>query len=242
MRINKALALAKVASRRGAEKLIQEGRVTCNGHVITELGIQVQPHDKITVDGKTISIPHTERTYTYILLNKPIEYISSVYDPQGRRTVLSLLPQSLQEEKVYPIGRLDYFSEGLLLLSNDGDLTYKITHPKYHVEKEYRVTVRSPIDINKLQLLHQGFTLSTGEYLAPMKTHSIRHENNKTIFSIILSQGVNRQIRRICADMQWIILRLERIRIGSLRLKDIDLSRGEYKIVSKDYIREHCGL
>lgn len=240
MRINKVLALAKIASRRSAEQFIREGRVSCNGVVITELGMKIQPHDRITVDGKEISIPYENTQYTYIILNKPIEYISSVYDPQGRRTVLSLLPPHIKKEKVYPMGRLDYFSEGLLLLSNDGDMTYYITHPKYHVEKEYRVTVRSPIDKDKLKLLHKGYKLSTGEYLAAMKTRIIKANSKQTVFSIILSQGINRQIRKICADMEWVILRLERIRIGNLSLEHLNIAQGEYRIVTKEYLLQHC--
>ena len=242
MRINKALSLAKIASRRGAEKLILEGRVSVNGVIIRELGIQVMPKDSVEVDGNVVHIPYEDKEYSYIILNKPIEYISSVYDPQGRKTVLSLLPLSLRKERVYPIGRLDYFSEGLLLLSNDGELTYKLTHPKYHVEKEYNVTIRSFIDSKKLELLHEGFTLSTGEQLAPMRTRLVQRDKNISIFSIILHQGINRQIRRICADMKWVILRLERLRIGSLSLKDLCIARGKYKVVSKEYIVEHCNI
>lgn len=240
MRINKALALGKVASRRNAEKLILQGKVRCNGIIVTELGTKITKDDVITVENKEIVIPFEEAEYIYVVLNKPIECISSVNDPEGRRTVISLLSKELQEERIYPIGRLDYFSEGLLLLTNDGDITYTLTHPKHHVVKEYVVTVRALLKSEEISILEKGFTLSTGEELAPMETSILYKDEETTTFSIILHQGINRQIRRICKDMGWIILTLERVRIGSLSLYDTKLKRGEYSIVSKEYLLEKC--
>lgn len=236
MRINKALALAKITSRRGAEKLIIAGRITLNGNLVTDLATKVQKGDILCLDGKHVAIPFDEPTYTYVILNKPIEYISTCSDPQKRRTVLSLLPKTLQKEKLYPIGRLDFYSEGLLLLTNDGDLTYSITHPKHHIPKQYVVTVRTVLSHNNIPDFSAGMHLSTGEYLAPMQFHIQNVEHNKSTFYLTLHQGINRQIRKICKELHWPIIRLERIRIGALSLYDLNIHRGSYTIVTKEFL------
>lgn len=223
-RLNRALALAGVASRRKADELIFAGRVTVNGAVVTEPGRRVDPAtDVLTVDGRPVGRPATAPTY--VLLHKPVEVVSSARDPEGRRTVMDFLPEHLRGRRLVPVGRLDYFSEGLILLTDDGELTFRLTHPRWHVDKEYEVWVRGEVPEESFTLMRAGMRLAEGEELAPVGVRMTGRRPGAVKLSMILSQGVNRQIRRMCRDLGLTILTLTRVRQGPLTLGS--LPRGQ---------------
>ena len=223
LRLNKALASAGVCSRRKADELIHAGAVTVNGLVVTELGTRVSPErDQVAVNGQaiTLSPEPAERDHSYILLHKPIQVMSTVRDPEGRKTVLDLMPESLRLKRLYPVGRLDYFSEGLILLTDDGELTNRLTHPRYHLPKVYEVKVREIPDAGLLDRMRRGMTLKEGEKLAPVKVDLVADAPHT--FMLTLHQGINRQIRRMCRDLGLTILSLRRLRMGPLSLGALD--------------------
>lgn len=217
-RLNKAIAYAGLASRRGADALILDGRVTVNCVVVTEPGTRITPGDIVAVDGKPLSGPKSEG-HTYIMLNKPVHVVSTARDPQGRQTVLDLLPETYAGRRLYPVGRLDYFSEGLLLLTDDGDLTLRLTHPRYHLPKTYHVRVKEEPSPAALDAMRSGMTLAEGEKLAPVTVRML--ETPGYVMEMTLKQGLNRQIRRMCRDLHLTILRLTRVSSGPLRLGDL---------------------
>ena len=226
IRLNKVLASAGVCSRRGADELIRGGAVSVNGCVVTELGMRIDPaRDTVAVNGREISLrPETaEQPHTYILLHKPVQVVSTARDPEGRTTVLDLLPDSLRRKRLYPVGRLDYFSEGLLLLTDDGELTNRLTHPRYHLPKVYEVTVRELPAETLLARMRRGMTLREGEKLAPVKVET-RPDAPHTLM-LTLHQGINRQIRRMCRDLGLTILSLRRVSVGPVQLGN--LGKGE---------------
>lgn len=226
LRLNKALASAGICSRRKADERISAGAVTVNGQVVTELGTRIDPaRDRVMVDGREISLrPETEQpTHTYILLHKPVQVMSTARDPEGRTTVLDLLPEPLRRKRLYPVGRLDYFSEGLLLLTDDGELTNRLTHPRYHLPKVYEVTVRELPAEAILARMRRGMTLKEGEKLAPVEVET-RPDAPRTLV-LTLHQGINRQIRRMCRDLGLTILSLRRISVGPVQLGS--LGKGE---------------
>lgn len=226
LRLNKALASAGICSRRKADELISAGAVTVNGRVVTELGTRIDPaRDKVTVDGREISLrPETaEQSHTYILLHKPVQVVSTASDPEGRTTVLDLLPEPLRRKRLYPVGRLDYFSEGLLLLTDDGELTNRLTHPRYHLPKIYEVTVREFPAEALMARMRRGMTLKEGERLAPVEVEI--HPDAPHTLVLTLHQGINRQIRRMCRDLGLTILSLRRVSVGPVQLGN--LGKGE---------------
>ncbi len=221
MRINKYLAESGICSRRGADKLIEEGLVKINRKV-AKLGDEVDiDNDNIVVDGKTVSIV---KKYDYYIMNKPKGYLCTVKDDKGRKTVMDLLPPNIK--RLFPVGRLDYDSEGLLILTNDGELTYKLTHPKNEVPKTYLVKTERPLkeeDIVKLR---------TGVYIDGVKTKKCNIkivENNKnfTKFHITITEGRNRQIRKMVESVGNNVDFLKRIKIGDLVLSG--LNRGDVR-------------
>lgn len=220
VRLNKAIAHAGIASRRAADAMIAEGRVLVNGVTVTEPGARIDPaHDAVAVDGKTL-VPDTgSAAKTYIMLHKPVQVVSTAKDPQGRQTVIDLLPPLLAAKRLYPVGRLDFFSEGLLLLTDDGELTLRLTHPRYHLPKTYHVTVREEPAESMLEAMRRGMTLAEGETLAPVRVRLL--EGHGHLLEITLHQGVNRQIRRMCRDLGLTILRLVRVRSGPVSLGDL---------------------
>lgn len=219
LRLNKALAAAGLCSRRKADELIRSGVVAVNGGVIDTPGICVVPgKDFVTVHGKAVPLQTVKtRSYQYIMLHKPLRVVSTVNDPQGRQAVLDLLPAPLRGKRLYPVGRLDYFSEGLLLLTDDGELTNRLTHPRYHVPRVYEVRVREEPGRDALERMRRGMTLSEGDRLAPVKAVFLPEARHYTM-QLTLHQGLNRQIRRMCRDLGLTILRLRRIRLGPLDL------------------------
>ena len=237
LRLNKALARFGIASRRAADAMIQGGRVTVNGILVTEPGTRIDPaNDAVTVDGKMLSLTE-ETSHTYILCNKPVQVVSTAKDPQGRETVLDLLPSQYAKKRIYPVGRLDYFSEGLLLLTDDGELTLRLTHPRYHLPKTYLVTLREMPSEAVLETMRHGMTLAEGEKLAPVKITKLKEK--EAMLEMVLGQGVNRQIRRMCRDLNLTILRLQRVASGPLWLGNLpsgavrELTVGEIDALKK---------
>lgn len=224
-RVQKALAAAGVASRRVCEEMIEDGRILVNGHVAT-LGDKVDPDvDELRVDGAVVSIDRSRRT---VLLNKPIGVISTADDPQGRPTVVELVAA---EERLYPIGRLDADSEGLILLTNDGGLTQRLTHPSYGVEKEYLVSVEGTLRPGDLRRLRQGVELDDGVTSAAKAS-----QISPGLLRIVIHEGRNRQIRRMCDAVGHPVTRLVRTRIGPLA--DSSLQPGEWRDLERAEVRE----
>lgn len=223
-RAQKALAAAGVASRRVCEEMIEDGRILINGEVAT-LGDKVDPSvDELRVDGAVVSIDPTRRT---VLLNKPREVISSASDTHGRTTVVDLVES---DTRLYPIGRLDADSEGLILLTNDGGLTQRLTHPSFGVEKEYLVSVTGSPSRGTLRQLREGVELEDGR-TSPAKVSEL----SPGLIKIVIHEGRNRQVRRMCAAVGHDVTRLVRSRIGSL--SDTSLKPGEWRDLTGGEVR-----
>lgn len=222
LRCNKALAAAGVCSRRQADALITAGRVTLNGVVITELGCRVDPsRDNLALDGRPVPLASGNAPLTLLLHKKP-GVVTTARDPQGRVTVFDNLPPAYRSKRLFPVGRLDYFSEGLLLLTTDGELAFRLAHPRWHVPKRYYVTVRGKVTARTFDILARGMTLAEGERLAPVRARLVsRLAADRHILEMELTQGVNRQIRRMCRDMDLTVLKLIRISQGTLALGDL---------------------
>lgn len=221
-RLQKYLAHAGVASRRTCEELIADGKVKVNGTVVREMGIKIDPDkDKIEVRGKLIK---NEEEEVYLLLNKPKGYVTTLRDPQRRPKVSDLLKDI--KERVYPVGRLDFDTEGLLLLTNDGNLTYKLTHPKHEIGKTYVAVVKGVPDQDKLKRFQKGLRLADG-ITAPAKVKLLKKQGNNGVLEITIYEGKNRQIRRMCETIGHPVLELKRISIAFLELGN--LAEGEYR-------------
>lgn len=229
-RLQKLISKAGIASRREAEKLILSKRVTVNGKVVVELGTKVDPDkDKVLVDGKPIA----NEKHVYFMLNKPKGVITSMKDERGRKTVVDLLSEV--KERVYPVGRLDYQTEGLLLLTNDGELTNRLLHPRYEIYKTYIAKVRGIPGEEKLDLLRAGIRLEDG-MAAPaiVKRIEILPEEGTTTLEITIHEGRNRQVRRMCEAIGYPVKALKRVAFASLTTAG--LRRGQYRELSKEEI------
>jgi pseudouridine synthase len=216
--LQKFLARAGVASRRHAEELIRAGRVQVNGQPVAQLGTRVQPEtDAVQVDGRPVHLPAAR---VYLLLHKPAGVVTTASDPQGRQTVLDLLPPSLRSQRLFPVGRLDLESEGLLLLTNDGAFALHLTHPRYEQEKEYHALVRGHPAPDALETLRRGLLLpGEARPTAPAQVRQLRALNDGTGWlSVTLHEGRKRQVRRMLAAVGHPMLRLIRVRVGPLRL------------------------
>ncbi len=227
-RLQKILSAAGVASRRAAEEYIRQGRVSVNGETVTELGTKADPDvDDVRVDGRRVKAPSRRR---YILLYKPRGYITSRSDPQRRPTVIDLLAKGGVREYVYPVGRLDYESEGLLLLTSDGDLAAKLTHPSHGVAREYEVRVRGVPDRHALERLANGVVLD-GRRTAPAQVKLLDESESasgaQAVLSIAIHEGRNRQVRRMCEAVAHPVIRLRRVRIGPI--VDPHIRPGEFR-------------
>src|SRR5512136_1192992 len=215
-RLQKILSRAGVASRREAEMIITSGRVAVNGSVVTELGSRADASvDRITLDGRLLRI-EVERVY--ILLNKPAGYVTTLKDPQGRPVVTDLLKGV--RERVYPVGRLDYNTEGLLLLTNDGELANGLAHPRHEVEKEYMVRVRGSVTQEQLQSLSAGVDLDDGKS-APAQVKLVSESENNTWISVTIHEGRYRQVRRMCEAVGLTVVRLKRTRYAFLETGEL---------------------
>lgn len=220
-RLQKVLAHAGIESRRAAEEMILQGRVAVNGKVVTTLGTKVDPdRDTITVDGKPI--PRRVKP-VYLMLNKPAGYITSVYDPKQRPTVMDLVPH---KSRIYPVGRLDANSEGLLLITNDGDFANRVAHPRHEHEKEYHVAVPGTVKAEDLQSLSEGVAID-GYVTLPAQVRVLSADGKITWLSITIVEGRNRQIRKMLHALGYRVERLIRVRIGPLWLGS--LPRGSYR-------------
>jgi 23S rRNA pseudouridine2605 synthase len=221
-RINRILSLAGVTSRRKADDLIKAGRVTLEGHVVKELGTRaVWGEDSIKVDGKEISKPSAR---IYLMLNKPFAYISALSDPAGRPLVTDLITDI--EERVYPVGRLDFDSLGLLLLTNDGEWAYRLTHPRYHVPRTYKLTVEGRISAETLNSLANGVRLEDG-FSGPAKVALLRQEEGKSVIRMTITVGKSRLVRRMLEAVGHKVIQLTRIGFGGLELGGLKV--GEYR-------------
>lgn len=229
IRLQKIISTAGVASRRTAETLIAEGRVSVNGEAVRELGSKADPErDDIRVDGRRVKAPVRRR---YILLNKPRGYITTRSDPEKRPTVIDLLTTGGVREYVYPVGRLDYDSEGLLLLTSDGELAEKLTHPRHGIGREYHVRVRGVPDDREIERLRKGIALD-GERTSPatVDLHKVIESSSHgpdAILSMVIYEGRNRQVRRMCEAIGHPVSRLKRVRIGPI--KDDHIRPGEFR-------------
>ncbi|PSB48855.1 pseudouridine synthase [Chamaesiphon polymorphus] len=215
VRLQKILSQWGIASRRRAEQLILAGRVRVNGEV-ARLGQTAEPTtDRIEVDGKLIA-EQSRPEPIYLLLNKPVGVVSTCFDPQGRSTVLELLPPQLREcEGIHPVGRLDIDSSGALLLTNDGDLTFRLTHPRHSIGKTYAVWVQGRPTSATLAAWRNGIDLD-GRYTLPARVTVIKQQPDRTLLEIVLVEGRNRQIRRVAAQLAHPVIHLHRTRIGNI--------------------------
>jgi len=220
VRLNRYLAAAGLGSRRHCDELIAAGRVTINGQVCTDFSAQPGERDHVKVDGKLI---HSQRRLD-IMLHKPAGFVSTRSDPQARNTIFDLLPPHLP--RLFNVGRLDAQTEGLLILTNDGDLAQRLTHPRYKVEKEYEITIDRPWDPTLASKLLRGIMLD-GQRARLEQIQAIK----PTRLRVILRQGINRQIRRMFYEVGYEVKRLIRIRIGRLRLGD--LPRGHWRPLTR---------
>jgi 23S rRNA pseudouridine2605 synthase len=230
-RLQKVLAAAGVASRRKCEELIASGRVQVNEQTITTAGVKVDPTvDVITVDGRTIGA----ETKTYVVFHKPKGVITSAADPKGRKVVTDFLKGI--EERLYPVGRLDYDTEGLLILTNDGEFAHLLTHPKHHVPKTYLATVKGVPHGTLLDKLREGVKLEDGMTApADVEYSDVDMDKNESVVQITIYEGRNRQVRRMFEAIGHPVQRLRRIKFGSLHLEG--LPRGKFRMLSKDEVK-----
>ena len=229
IRLQKHLAECGVASRRKSEELIEMGKVKVNGHVAT-LGTKVDPkRDKITVRGKTI-VANT--TKMYIMLHKPRGFVTTMSDEKGRKCVTDLVKDA--PVRLFPVGRLDMNSEGLLIMTNDGEFANKLTHPSYHVNKTYRVTVKGDVVDEKIIELKEGIMLD-GEKTLPCDCFVAERKPDRTVLIFIIQEGRNRQIRRMCEAVKLEVMRLKRTEIAGVKLGM--LPRGSWRPLNEKEMR-----
>ena len=227
VRLNKALADAGLCSRRKADELVMQGLVSVNGQIVRELGLRVLPgRDRITVNGKELHTAPTERIW--LALHKPVQVVCTASDPEGRTTVIDILPDKWKAKRLFPVGRLDYFSEGLVLLTNDGEAAQHILHPRYEAQRSYHVLVREKPTLAALESMRAGMRLAEGEQLAPVRVRTLpssqllkQLSTSACLLEISLVQGLNRQIRRMCRDLGLTILRLVRVSHGPVQLGNL---------------------
>ena len=221
MRLQKYLASCGVASRRKCEAYILEGKVTVNGKVVNTLGTQVEANDEVCFCGKKVNL---QEEYVYYMLNKPVGYVTTVQDEKERATVLDLIEDDAH--RVYPVGRLDYHTSGLLLLTNDGELTYELTHPKHHVNKCYEVKVKGHLSEAAQYALRNGVVLD-GRKTYPAQLKVLQEHDKQTLFQLTIHEGRNRQVRRMCKAVGYPVLSLKRISVGKLTLGHLE--EGSYR-------------
>ena len=215
-RLQKFLARAGIASRRASEKLIEAGRVRVNDKTVITLGVKIDPRkDRVSVDGQVIAVPQT--SHTYIILNKPPRVLSTTQDTRGRKTVMSCVPV---KERLYPVGRLDYHSEGLILLTNDGDLTQKLTHPSFAHEREYHVLVSGNPTKQVLRKWRQGGFIVDGKPVGPMKVELMPALGGGWL-RVTLTEGRKRHIREVADQLGLSVITLLRVRFGSVKLGNL---------------------
>lgn len=224
IRLQKFLAEAGIASRRKAEELIKQGKIKVNGELITELGVKVNPNkDNVEYKGKTIKIVEEK---IYILLNKPIDYVTTAKDQFQRETVLDLVKV---KQRIVPVGRLDMYTSGALILTNDGDFVYQVTHPKHEIEKTYTVTIKGIIKNEEIEILRKGVTIENYT-TRPAKVKILKTDEEKNIsrLEITIHEGKNRQVRKMCEAVGHKVLALHRSKIAGIGVKDLPLGKWRY--------------
>lgn len=220
VRLQKYLADAGVASRRASEKIIAEGRVSVNGEIVREMGVQVdENYDEITVDGERVKNTVKKE---YIMLNKPVGFITTVSDDKGRPTVMELVSDI--NARIYPVGRLDYDTEGLLLLTNDGDLTYRITHPKHDIKKTYVAEVTGDVSMDTILQLRRGVVID-GQKTSPAEVEVVGATQYGTKIEITIHEGRNRQVRKMFEALGCIVKKLRRTHEAGLTLGHLPLGK-----------------
>jgi len=228
MRINKFIAGCGICSRRKAEELIKSGDVKVNGEVVTSLAFSVSENDRVQVKGVVIELPDKK---DYVMLHKPKGYITACSDDKGRKVVLDLLPENLKHLK--PVGRLDYDSEGLLLLTNDGELAFNLTHPSHGVAKKYIVKIEGQIQESELAVIRKGVVID-GVRLSPCKATPILFDGKLTKIEITITEGRNREIRKMFEAIGKIVVFLKRTQIGELELGS--LNRGAHRSLTLEEV------
>jgi len=222
-RLQKLLSRAGVGSRRACEEMILEGRISVNGIIVSSLPVMVDPEeDKVFLDGRRVRLLPEEKIY--LMMNKPKGVLCTVKDDRGRGTIMDLFPPGSLRQRVFPVGRLDKESQGLLILTNDGVLTKKLTNPRYEIEKSYMVEVNGPVDGKVVEQLLHGVWLSEGKAKAS-RVKIVQRGHNQSILEVTLREGKNRQIFRMFAKLGLSVKKLVRVRMGSLVLKGISIGR-----------------
>jgi 23S rRNA pseudouridine2605 synthase len=227
IRLNKYLSNAGVASRREADVLIQSGVVSVNDQIILEMGYKIKPGDVVKYDGETISA----ETKRYVLLNKPKDFITTMDDPLGRKTVMSLVRKACRE-RIYPVGRLDRDTTGLLLFTNDGDLAKKLTHPRYRASKVYHVELNKPVSFEDLELLRTGVHLEDGKITCD-KAEYVANGTSREV-GVEIHSGKNRIVRRMFEAIGYEVIKLDRVQFSGLTKKD--LPRGYFRHLTEQEV------
>lgn len=233
MRLQKFLATCGVASRRKSEQLIRDGRVRVNNRVVTEMGVKINPEiDLVYVNGKRVIL---EEEKVYVLLNKPKGYVTTVSDQFGRKKVVDLVDLPY---RIFPVGRLDYNTSGLLILTNDGKLTYKLTHPKFEVPKVYIAKVKGHPSRESLCRFEKG--LEIGNYItAPAKIKVLKKATDSAHVEITITEGRNRQVRRMCKAIGHPVLELKRIKMGTIHIGNLEVGNWRYLNESEvEYLKQ----
>ncbi len=229
MQLNKYLALCGVASRRKANEMIAAGRVSINGHRIERLGVQVgEQEDAVKLDGKIL---HPARRFRYVLLNKPADAVTTVRDDQGRKTVLDLVGEP---HGLFPVGRLDLDTEGVLLLTNDGELAHRLAHPRYEIDKLYRAWVPGPFGEDAAKRFRKGVVIEDG-FVARGEAHAVRRVGAETLVEVRIHEGKKRQVRRMFGTLGFTVRRLARVSFGGLTVRGLAL--GEWRDLKPEEIR-----
>ena len=232
IRLQKYMAEAGIASRRKAEELILEGKVKVNGKIVDELGIKIVPNkDIVEYNGKKVVL---EKEYVYILLNKPIGYVTTVKDQFNRDSILDLVKIN---KRIVPVGRLDMYTSGAIILTNDGDFVYKVTHPKHEIEKTYTVTIKGIVKNNEVEELKKGVKIE--DYITkPAKVKILKTDEEKNVsrLEITIHEGKNRQVRKMCEAIGHKVLALHRSKIAGIGVKDLEL--GKWRYLTKNEVKK----
>lgn len=232
IRLQKYMAEVGIASRRKAEELILEGKVKVNGKIANELGIKILPNkDIVEYNGKKVVL---EKEYVYILLNKPIGYVTTVKDQFNRDSILDLVKTN---KRIVPVGRLDMYTSGAIILTNDGDFVYKVTHPKHEIEKTYTVTIKGIVKSNEVEELKKGVKIE--DYITkPAKVKILKTDEEKNIsrLEITIHEGKNRQVRKMCEAIGHKVLALHRSKIAGIGVKNLEL--GKWRYLTKNEVRK----
>ena len=232
VRLQKFMAEQGIASRRKSEDLIRAGKVKVNGHIAV-IGKKINPKKDLVTVGKQKIVPPKTRDMVYIMLNKPRGYVTTVSDEYDRKTVMDLISDI--KERIYPVGRLDKDSEGLLIMTNDGSFTNCLTHPSHGLAKVYRVTVRPAVDDEILYNLRNGIVID-GRKTAPADVTVLTEEENRVVLEFVLHEGRNREIRKMCESQGLEVARLKRTAVGSLKLGV--LPQGKYRELTEQEVKK----